>query len=93
MFWFYRFITLDDTVFLQFSPDYDFGINSFDRISNSLDLLLVESFLAKGEHESESCSYLPLRLKVDVPSKLLDNLLGNIQAKTDSLGIKLLSFL
>ena len=93
MFWFYRFITLGDTVFLQFSPDYDFGINSFDRISNSLDLLLVESFLAKGEHESESCSYFPLRLKVDVPSKLLDNLLGNIQTKTDSLGIKLLSFL
>ena len=84
---------MNDTVFLKFSPDHDFGINSFDRISYSLDRLLINSLLAEGEYESERCSYFPFGFKVDVPSKLLDNLLRNVKAKTDSLGIKLLSLL
>ena len=47
------------------------------------------SVLIESQHEGKTGPKTPLRNKTYAPSELLDDFLWNMEAKTDSFGIKL----
>ena len=76
---------------LQFPFYLDLWILFNMRVLVSRDLKLGTYGLIESQNEGETSSFLPFRYIANISAELLDNLLWNMQAKTYSLGIELLS--